>query len=210
MGVETWLAFTLACAVVLLIPGPTILLVIGQALRHGRRSARWTVPGVALGDFTAMTLSLLGVGTLLATSAVLFTAVKWLGAAYLVYLGLKMWRAPVAVPPAESSAVPGGALRGWPLAWQSFAVTALNPKSLAFFVAFLPQFLDPDRPVVPQFAVMEATFLTLAVLNALAYAMLAGSARRAVRNPAVARLVNRVGGGLMIGAGAMMAALRRA
>ena len=94
MSIETWLAFVAASAVLLAIPGPTILLVISYALGHGRKVASATVAGVALGDFTAMTASMLGLGALLATSAALFTVLKWVGAAYLIYLGIKLWRAP--------------------------------------------------------------------------------------------------------------------
>src|SRR5271167_2776694 len=96
MALDHWLAFVAASAVLLAIPGPTVLLVISYALGHGRRSATSTVAGVALGDFTAMTASMLGLGALLATSAALFTGLKWVGAAYLVFLGIKLWRAPVA------------------------------------------------------------------------------------------------------------------
>src|SRR5215510_11672856 len=93
MAVETWLAFVGASVVLLIIPGPTVLLVVSYALGQGWRTALPMAVGVALGDFTAMTLSMLGVGALLATSAALFTALKWIGACYLVWLGIKLWRA---------------------------------------------------------------------------------------------------------------------
>lgn len=92
MPFETWLAFTAAAAVLLVIPGPTILLVVSYALGQGWRTALPMAVGVALGDFTAMTLSLLGLGALLAASATVFTILKWIGAAYLVWLGIKLWR----------------------------------------------------------------------------------------------------------------------
>ena len=103
MSFEQWLAFAAASAVLLAIPGPTILLVISYALGHGKKAAGATVGGVALGDFTAMTASMLGLGALLAASATLFTALKWIGAAYLIYLGVKLWRAPVSVGEASTS-----------------------------------------------------------------------------------------------------------
>ena len=93
MTIEAWLAFTAASAVLLVIPGPTILLVVSYALGQGWRAALPMAIGVALGDFTAMTLSMLGVGVLLATSATVFTVLKWAGAAYLVWLGIKLWNA---------------------------------------------------------------------------------------------------------------------
>lgn len=207
MAFETWAAFAVASAIMLAIPGPTILLVVSYALSHGRRVASAIVAGVALGDFTAMTASMLGVGALLATSATLFTVLKWIGAAYLVYLGIKLWRAPVgdgAIPQAEKET---NARR---IFLHAYVVTALNPKSIIFFVAFLPQFLDPAAPALTQMVVFETTFVILATLNAAAYALLASMARGAIRKPSVQRIVNRTGGSLLIGAGMLAAGFRKA
>lgn len=207
MSLELWLAFAAASTVMLLIPGPTVLIVVSYALGHGRRSAMATVAGVALGDFTAMTASMLGLGVLLSTSAALFTGLKWVGAAYLVYLGVKLWRAPVTL---GADAVDEPDVSPWRMMLHTYAVTALNPKSIVFFVAFLPQFLDAARPLAGQMVTMEATFLVLATLNATLYALLASAARKAVRTPAVQRAVNRTGGSLLIGAGLLTAAWRKA
>lgn len=207
MSFDHWLAFAAASAVLVAIPGPTVLLVVSYALAQGRRSAWATVAGVALGDFTAMTASMLGLGVLLAASAAAFTVLKWIGALYLVYLGIRLWRAPVS---AEGMATAAVEIRADRMFFHAYAVTALNPKSIVFFVAFLPQFLDAAAPVLPQMAVFEATFLALATLNAFAYALMASAARRTIRRPAVQRAVNRIGGSLLIGAGALTAAWRRA
>jgi len=208
MSLDHWLAFAAASAVLLAIPGPTILLVISYALGHGRRSAGATVAGVALGDFTAMTASMLGLGALLATSAAIFTALKWIGAAYLIYLGIKLWRAPVAAA-SEGEAVESA---GQPLRifLHAYIVTALNPKSIIFFVAFLPQFLDTSKPIALQMAIFEATFLILATLNAGTYALMAAMARSTIRKPRIQRAVNRAGGTLMIGAGLLAMSWKRA
>ena len=203
MAVETWVAFLAAASVMLLIPGPTILLVIGQSLGGGRRAALPLVAGVAAGDLVAMSLSLAGLGALLSASAALFTALKWMGAAYLVYLGLRLWRAPVE----PGAAAPVTARAAWR---QAFVVTALNPKSIAFFVAFVPQFLDAARPFLPQAVILVASFVLLAALNALLYALAAGRLSGAVRRPEVRRALNRAGGGVLIGAGLATATLRRA
>ena len=203
MSLETWAGFVAATLVMLAIPGPTILLVIGQSLGAGRRHALPLVAGVALGDLTAMSLSLAGLGAVMAASALLFTAFKWAGAAYLVYLGVKLWRAPVtagALPPVTGRR----AMR------DAYVVTALNPKSIAFFVAFVPQFVDAGAPFLPQALVLVATFVTLAACNALAYALLAGRLSGAVTRPGVRRAFNRLGGGALIGAGIATAAMRRA
>lgn len=210
MSAEHWLAFVAASAVLLAIPGPTVLLVISYALGHGRKSATATVAGVALGDFTAMTASMLGLGALLAASAMIFTALKWIGAAYLIYLGIKLWRAPVAEPASEVEGAPQPKERPFRIFLHTYAVTALNPKSIIFFVAFLPQFLDATRPIAFQMMIFEATFLVLATLNATLYGLLASMARKTIRKPRVQKVVNRTGGSLMIGAGLLAVGWKRA
>ncbi|CAA0098619.1 Homoserine/homoserine lactone efflux protein [Starkeya nomas] len=206
MPIETWLAFVAASAVLLVIPGPTILLVVSYALGQGRRVAFPVALGVALGDFTAMTLSMLGLGALLATSATLFTILKWIGAAYLIWLGIKLWRAGGAPSFGEARA----AGPTWRMMLHAWIVTALNPKSITFFVAFLPQFLDPAGDFLTQMAVFETTFLALAAANAFGYALLAGRLRGAVRSPRLVATFNRVGGSLLIAAGVTTLAWRHA
>ncbi len=209
MSIEHWLAFVAASAIMLAIPGPTILLVISYALGHGRKTTGATVAGVALGDFTAMTASMLGLGALLATSAAIFTVLKWVGAAYLIWLGIKLWRAPIAQESADGTmAVP--VERPMRIFLHTYIVTALNPKSIVFFVAFLPQFLDLSRPLFNQMLIFETTFLVLATINATTYALMASAARKTIRKPNVQRIVNRTGGTLLVGAGLLTAGLRRA
>ncbi|MDB5526695.1 MAG: lysine transporter LysE [Rhizobium sp.] len=209
MSIEHWLAFCAASAVLLAIPGPTVLLVISYALGHGRKVAGATVAGVTLGDFTAMTASMLGLGALLAASATIFTVLKWIGAGYLIYLGIKLWRAPVAAGETTGIDEPVKAEKPLRIFLHSYLVTALNPKSLIFFVAFLPQFLDAGKPVVTQLAIFEITFLVLATANATLYALLASMARQQIRRPRVQRIVNRTGGTLMIGAGLLAIGWKR-
>jgi threonine/homoserine/homoserine lactone efflux protein len=202
MDLTLWLAFVAAALAMLVIPGPTILLVIGQSLGGGARNALPLAAGVALGDLTAMTLSLAGMGALLAASATAFALLKWVGAGYLIWLGVKMWRAPVdeaAAPPLP----PSHAMR------QAYVVTALNPKSIVFFVAFVPQFLDPARPFLMQAVILVATFVLLGAANATAYALLASRLSGTVRRPGLRRALNRAGGTVLVGAG-LAVALRRA
>ena len=199
MSFEAWAAFAAASTVLVLIPGPTVLLVVSYALGQGWRTALPMAIGVALGDFTAMTLSMLGLGALLATSATLFTILKWVGAAYLVYLGIKLWRAGGTLDAApRTDAVSAARMLG-----HAWLVTALNPKSITFFVAFLPAFLDPRADFLTQMVVFETTFLVLAFANAFGYALAASRARGFVANPRAIGIVNKVGGGLLIGAGAV-------
>jgi threonine/homoserine/homoserine lactone efflux protein len=205
MNLPTWLAFAAASIVLLLIPGPTVILVVSYAFTQGRRVALAVAAGVALGDFTAMTLSLAGLGALLAASATLFTVLKWGGAAYLVYLGVRLWRA--TPQRASIEAEPPGKVRG--IFGHAFLVTALNPKSIAFFIAFVPQFIDHDTPLLQQMIVMEATFVAFAAVNALAYALAADRLRARVRRPGVIKWLNRAGASCLIGMGAATAAIGR-
>jgi threonine/homoserine/homoserine lactone efflux protein len=204
MTIETWLAFAAASAVLIVIPGPTILLVVSYALGQGWRTALPMAVGVALGDFTAMSLSFLGLGALLAASASVFTALKWAGAAYLVWLGTKLWRAGGALEATPRTDAASG-LKMMAHAW---LVTALNPKGLTFFIAFLPQFIDPKAPLLPQISVFAVTFLVLAFTNAFVYALVASRARSVVRNPRAIGLINKAGGSLLIGAGIATVGLR--
>lgn len=206
MTLAHWLPFAIASAILVAIPGPTVLLVISYALGHGRRYALVTTAGVALGDLTSMTASMLGLGVLLAASATLFTALKWVGAAYLIYLGIKLWRAPAVsadAPSAEET-------RAGRIFAHAYAVTALNPKSIIFFVAFVPQFIDARVAAWPQIATFEATFVLLGTVNALGYALLASVVRSAIRSARVQRIVNRTGGTLLIAAGLFAAAWKKA
>lgn len=204
MSIEAWLAFTSATLVLLVIPGPTILLVVSYALGQGWKTALPMAIGVALGDFTAMTLSLFGVGALLKASATVFMALKWIGAAYLIYLGFKLFRAGGTLdvkPIAEKSSVTK-------MIGHSWLVTALNPKGITFFVAFVPQFVNTAAPFVPQAVIFEATFICLAFANALGYAFVASKARALVSNPKAITVLNRVGGTLLMGAGVAVVATR--
>ncbi|TMJ27602.1 MAG: LysE family translocator [Alphaproteobacteria bacterium] len=204
MTLSLWAAFVAASSILLIIPGPTVLLVVSYALGQGWRTALPMAIGVALGDFTAMTLSMLGLGALLAASSLLFTALKWAGAAYLIWLGIQLWRAGGTLDAApRSDRAP--AARMLAHAW---LVTALNPKSLTFFVAFLPQFIDPHGDFWTQMLIFETTFLALAFANAVGYGLVASRARRLVGNARAIGIFNRIGGTLLIGAGIAAASMR--
>lgn len=204
---HTWLAFAAAAEALLIIPGPTVLLVISYALAQGKGSAWATVPGVAGGDFTAMALSLLGLGAILAASAELFTLLKLAGAAYLVYLGIKVLRAPVPVTPDENA--PQERAR-WRIMAHAYAVTALNPKSIVFYVAFFPLFLTADRPLLPQILAFGGTFLVLATVNAILYAMMAGQVTRFLKGYRARKNLNRAAGGILLVTGGILGLARRA
>ncbi len=206
MGLDIWIPYVLASTLILVIPGPTIILVISQAVTHGRKSVVPLAVGVLFGDFTAMTFSLAGLGAVMAASAVLFTVFKWVGAIYLIYLGVKLWRSPV-----EGSSIsrPGDSMSAGALFRSSYIVTALNPKGIAFFVAFLPQFIKPAEPLFNQLLILGGTFLFLAIVNAVVYAIFASQLREAMKNRNVSKWLNRGGGTALIGAGILTAGLRR-
>lgn len=207
MDIHLWLTFVAASAVLLLIPGPTVLLVLSYALGQGRRVALATVAGVALGDLIAMTSSLAGLGALVLASATLFGALKWAGAVYLFYLGIKMFRsAGSAVPDAVDAVPPARAAKVF---GHAAMVTALNPKSIVFFIAFVPQFLTAAQALLPQFAILIATFVTMAAVNALAYALLADTMRARMARPSVLAGLSRLGGAALMAMGVITATFRQ-
>ena len=207
MEFDLWLTFVAASTVLLLVPGPTVLLVMSYALSQGKRVALATVAGVALGDLIAMTASLAGLGALVATSAMLFSILKWIGAVYLVYLGIKLFRS----APEASLGDIGVPAQAPPkrVFGHAAAVTALNPKSIVFFIAFVPQFISTHDALMPQFAILIATFVGLAALNALAYALLADQLRHRITRPSVLAMFSRLGGGALVAMGVATALIRR-
>jgi threonine/homoserine/homoserine lactone efflux protein len=206
MSFDLWLTFVATCIALLLIPGPTVMIILSYALSKGRTVAVATAAGVALGDLIAMTASLLGLGALVLASATAFTLLKWAGAAYLVYLGVRLIRSTpshgLAVTQADTI-TPARVFR------HTAAVTALNPKSIAFFIAFVPQFIQPTAPLLPQFVILIATFVTLAAVNAFAYALAADRLRRVIARPAIITWITRAGGAALIAMGILTATLRR-
>lgn len=204
MDVTLWLAFAAASTALLLVPGPTVLLVMSYAMSQGRRVAVASAAGVAAGDALAMTASLAGLGALVMASATLFTALKWIGAAYLIFMGVKLWRSAGTArleSPGDGRAVSAREVFG-----QAALVTALNPKSIVFFIAFVPQFVRPTEPLLPQFAILVTTFATL---NALAYALLADRLRSGLRRPAVIGAITRAGAAALVAMGVATALTRR-
>ncbi|MFW5733992.1 MAG: LysE family translocator [Oceanidesulfovibrio sp.] len=205
MELSAYLAYLTATIVVLVVPGPTVMLVTSYGLAHGRRIALATAAGVVLGDATAMAFSLLGVSAVLAASSVLFTALKWLGAFYLIFLGLTIWRS---ASTHEWSAEKNAALPVAPAvslrraAGHAYAVTATNPKGIIFFTAFLPQFVTHTEPLAQQIALLGGTFLLLAFANAFCYAQLAARMGSLARRPQVMRWVRRSSAGVLLAAGA--------
>lgn len=208
MSLELWFAFVMASAVLLVIPGPTILTVISYSLAHGRRANVPLVAAVALGDSTALALSLLGLGALLASSALWFTVVKSAGGLYLIYLGVRLLRHGVASAGIAATAAPGSC---WRLFASTWLVTALNPKGIVFFVAFLPQFITPGpgADATRQLWILAVTFVLMAIVNATLYTVFAAAAQRMLSSPRARRGFNLAGGSLLCVAGIWALLVRR-
>ena len=202
MPLENWLAYTFVTATFLLIPGPTILLVISYSLIRGRKAVFALLLGVGLGDIVAMILSFIGVGLLLQTVAIAFQFLKWIGAAYLIWLGIRMWSS--ASESMELSAKTDNKVWHAIMA-NAFVITALNPKSIVFFLAFLPQFINSEKPFITQSLILGSTFLVLAIISVLFYSLLASFTGQQMQLSLIHRWTNRIGGCLLIGAGGMIA-----
>lgn len=198
MSSGLWIAFAAASAVLLVVPGPTVLTVVSYAVIHGRRATPFLVAGVALGDSTALFVSILGLGALLATSAHVFTVVRLAGGLYLLYLAFELFRRGLSASEVVACAVPDSARR---LLLNTYLVTALNPKSIMFFVAFLPQFVDPAADASRQLWALAVTFVCMAALNASMYSTFAASATRLLLSSRARRPLNLAGGSLLSAAG---------
>ena len=207
MSIEAWLAYVAATAILLVIPGPTILTVISYSMAQGKRARLPLVAAVALGDSTALVLSLLGLGTLLAASAFWFTVVKIIGGFYLLFLGIKMFRAGISPTEVLKPAAP---VSTWRLFGNTWLVTALNPKGIVFFVAFLPQFIDRHADINHQLWVLAITFVVMATINATLYAVFAATAASFLASRRAKRGFNLAGGSLLSIAGAWALLAKRA
>ena len=208
MDLSLWMTFVGATLLLLIIPGPTVVLVLTYALTQGRRVAVASAAGVALGDFIAMTASLVGLGALVLASSTLFVALKWVGAAYLVWMGIGMIRSAGSAKAIQIEDAPQ--LSAGAVFRNAAVVTALNPKGIVFFIAFVPQFIRTDAALAPQFAILIATFVSLATINVLVYALLADRLRATIRRPSVLAWMTRIGGGVLIAMGVLTATLHKA
>jgi threonine/homoserine/homoserine lactone efflux protein len=203
MSLHAYLAYVAACIALALLPGPIVTLVIANGLRHGTRAALTNVLGAQTGLAIVIGVVAVGLTSLMATMGYWFDWVRFAGAAYLVWLGIKLIRAPVQEVSADAPPPPprGGFFL------QGFLVLLSNPKVLVFFGAFIPQFMDLNKDHVPQVALLGVTFMVTAAMSDMLYALLAGRARRFFSKERT-RLMSRVSGGFMIGGGIWLALTR--
>jgi len=206
MMLDNWMTFAAASAILVVMPGPTVLMTLSYALNGGRRIMPAAVLGVLLGDVIAMSVSLMGLGAVLMTSAFLFQILKWAGAVYLIYLGVRMILSAGSLQPAlehvDGPVSPRAAFR------DTAMVTTLNPKSILFFIAFVPQFVSPASPILPQLVMLVATFAALGATSVLTYGLLASQLRASLSSSAFPWL-GRLGGAVLISMGLATAAYKR-
>lgn len=201
MSLEVLIAFIIASSILLIIPGPTILTVISYSISHGKKVKLPLICAVTLGDTTSLVLSLLGLGTLLASSAFYFTVLKYAGGLYLLYLGFKLIKA--GFTSSSSIQVKNTQESNIKLFLNTYLVTALNPKGMIFFIAFLPQFINTNENVNQQLWILALTFVSLAALNATFYAVFANKARDLLSSNKIQNIFNFAGGSLLSFAGIM-------
>lgn len=203
MHLDLYLGFVLATAILILMPGPNVSLIVANSLAYGTRYGLLTVAGTSSAIVVQLALTTLGLTATLDLLAAWFEWVRWLGVAYLLYLGVRQWRA----APVDSTRIPPQPRSVRAIALRGFLISLTNPKTLLFYGAFFPQFLSLDAPVGPQVAALSLTFLAIAVGLDSAWALLAGRVRGvlAIRG----RLRNRLSGGFLIGAGLGLALAHR-
>ncbi len=202
MSLQLYLAYVAACVALAILPGPIVTLVIANGLRYGTRAALTNIAGAQLGLAIVIGIIAVGLTSLMATMGYWFEWVRMAGAAYLVWLGIKLIRAPAMLGETDKSPPPRG---GFFL--QGFLVLLSNPKVLVFFGAFIPQFVDMQRDHLPQVMLLGITFMVIAALSDGSYALLAGRAGK-ILSARRARLISRLSGGFMIGGGIWLALSR--
>jgi threonine/homoserine/homoserine lactone efflux protein len=203
MSLNVYLAFIAACIALALLPGPVVTLLIANGLRHGTRAALINILGVQTGMVIALSILAIGLASLMATMGYWFDWVRFAGAAYLVWLGVKLIRSPA--QGLSDDAPPPPPRGGFFL--QGFLIAMSNPKLLLFFGAFIPQFMDMSKDHFSQVALLGITFMVIAGLTDAAYALLAGRARSFFSKRRT-RLMSRISGGFMIGGGVWLALTR--
>ncbi|MEW6293253.1 MAG: LysE family translocator [Pseudomonadota bacterium] len=208
MSFATWWLYVAMTFVICATPGPNMLLVMVSGARHGFRAAVATMAGCLTALLGMLSLSAAGLGALLLAFPAVFDALRLAGAAYLAWLGIQLWRAPV-TPSATHDAVAPSQSTAASRFRQGFMVAASNPKAILFAAAFFPQFIDPAHPQLPQFAILLLTFV---VIEVGWYAIYAAGGQRLtahLRKPAVLKLFNRATGGAFVGFALLMADIRK-
>ncbi|MDE1198133.1 threonine transporter RhtB [Pseudomonas sp. Bc-h] len=208
MSLETWLAFFAACWVISLSPGAGAIASMSSGLQYGFWRGYWNALGLQLALIVQIAIIAAGLGAILATSALAFTLIKWFGVAYLVYLGVKQWRALPSDLSDDSTIRPIG--KPLALIARGFLVNISNPKALVFMLAILPQFIDTHLALVPQYLTITVTMVSVDLIVMAGYTGLASKVLRLLKTPKQQRRMNRTFAGLFVSAAAFLATLHRA
>ena len=207
MEITVWLTYLVTTVVLSITPGPGVFSAISSGLRHGVRLGLWNNVGMQAANLILTIVVSLGLGAILLASETMFGIVKWVGVAYLIYLGVATWRAPPRVFHEDES---DNAHTARDVFTRGFLVNITNPKGIIFFAAILPQFIDVARAQLPQYAILAGTTFAVDVVVMTGYTALAARMLRAMGDPARIRWVNRSLGGLFVFAGVALAGFRRA
>jgi len=206
MTIEIWLTFVFTASIILIIPGPTIIYIVGQSLTHGKKVSLPLSIGVISGDALCIILSLLGLSALLTLFSTAFMIVKYLGAAYLIYLGVKMIRANIKL---NTQQINVSIYNAKSIFRDVFLVNALNPKGIIFYSAFMPQFVNQQQNILFQFGILAITFLSLALINVVGYSLLASKMNELFKSSKFIKAFNLTGGLSLICAGLYSATIEK-
>lgn len=207
MPFETWLAFFAACWIISLSPGAGAIASMSSGLQYGFWRGYWIALGLQLALIAQIAVVAAGLGAILATSAVAFTLIKWFGVAYLIYLGIKQWRALPSNLADDSSVRPIG--KPLALIARGFLVNISNPKALVFMLAVLPQFIDTHLPLLPQYVAITITMVAVDMIVMAGYTGLASKVLRLLKTPQQQKRMNRTFAGLFVGAASLLATVHR-
>lgn len=208
MELAVWLTLFAACWAISLSPGAGAVAAMSSGLNHGFRRGYFTTFGLILGIWTQVVVVGLGLGALVAASSTAFAVVKWLGVAYLVWLGISQWRAPATPMAAKSDEGPLVTRRSMVL--RAWMINAVNPKGTVFLLAVVPQFMNLAQPLLPQYLIIGATLGFTDLVVMAGYTALASRVLGALKSPSHIRTMNRTFGGLFVVAGSLLAMFKRA
>jgi homoserine/homoserine lactone efflux protein len=206
MDLKVWITYFLATMILSFSPGPGVFSSISSGLHHGFRLGLWNAVGMQAANTLLVAIVSLGLGAILLASETLFSAVKWLGVAYLIYLGIVTWRSQAKGFEEDRD---DHARTAREVFMRGFFVNLTNPKGIIFFAAILPQFIDVSKPQMPQYAILAATTFAVDLAVMMGYTALAAKVLRVMRDPAHLRWVNRGLGGAFVAAGLALASFRR-
>ena len=197
---EVWVMFSAAAFLNIISPGPAILLAISNGIASGSKAVIASSVGNVAGLFILSTVSMFGLGLILQTSAVLFTVLKFIGAGYLIYLGIKKFRS-TDIFFTDDNLKSSEKIEFFKKLKEAFIVAITNPKAILFFIAFFPIFMDTNSPVLSQFVIMTLTFMSISFLSLVTYGLIAKSARHWFKNKKIVNVFHKVTGGIFIGFG---------